>query len=394
MNRAFKFLILPNDTQRTLIAKTFGCCRFIFNRMLGDKIAHYEETGKSLYCYPSQYKKEFPWLREVDAFALVGANNALNAAYTNFFRDKSVGFPRFKSKNTSRRSYTTNLVNGNIALLEGYLKLPKLGKVRIKQHRQVPEGYRLKSVTVSQSPSGKYHASILYEYDADITPVEPVDVLGLDFSMSELYVDSNGNQPNYPKPYRQALEKLAREQRKLSRRKKGGSNREKQRRRVAILHERVANQRRDWLHKRSRQLACDYDAVSIEDLNMKGMAQALNFGKSVSDNGWGMFTTFLQYKLEERGKYLVKIDKWFPSSKLCSNCGTVKEELALSERTYRCDCGMVISRDHNAAINILREGISQLDKTLNRGTHGDSSVNILPMGESSQEAPTSTVARL
>ena len=357
MNKAFKFLLRPTADQRELLAKTFGCCRFIYNRMLADKIAYYEATGKMLNCYPSQYKQEYPWLREVDSLALVGSYNALQAAYRNFFRDKSIGFPKFKSRHRGHNSYTTNLINGNISLAEGYLKLPKLGKVSVKQHRQIPSGYRLKSVTVSLTPAGKYYAAILYEYDAEILPVQPAIVTGLDYSMSELYVGSDGSKPEYPKPYRRMQEKLAKAQRKLSRRQKDGRNREKQRKKVAILHERIANQRRDFLHKQSRQIANAYDAVCIEDLNMREMAQALNFGKSVADNGWGMFTQFLEYKLQEQGKRLIRIGKWFPSSKTCSMCGRVKEELSLSERIYHCDCGFVCDRDVNAAINIRNEGL-------------------------------------
>ena len=360
MNKAFKFRLYPNAEQRVLLAKTFGCCRFIFNRMLADMIAHYEATGQMLYCYPSRYKKEFPWLREVDSLALVGAYNGLQSAYRNFFRDKRIGFPKFKSKHRGDNSYTTNLLNGNIELMGGHLKLPKLGRVKVKQHRQIPLGYRLKSVTVSLSPSGKYHASVLYEYEADILPVEPVNVIGLDYSMSELYVDSSGDRPGYPHPYRKAQAELAREQRKLSHRKKGGANYKKQKLKVAKLHEHIANQRKDFLHKRSRQIANAYDAVCIEDLNMRGMAQALNFGKSISDNGWGAFTRMLEYKLKDQGKQLAKIDKWFPSSKTCSNCGRVKDELALSERTFRCECGFECDRDVNAAINIRDEGIRLL----------------------------------
>ena len=360
MNKAYKFRLYPNEEHKILFAKTFGCCRFIYNRMLADKKAHYEATGGTLYCYPSQYKAEFPWLREVDSLALVGANNALDSAYKNFFRDKTIGFPKFKSKHKGHNSYTTNLINGNIALGGGFLKLPKLGRVKIKQHRQIPDGYKLKSVTVSLAPSGKYFASVLYEYEADIEQVKPVSVIGLDFSMSELYVGSDGNDPAYPRPYRQAQAKLAREQRKLSRLEKGGANYKKQKRKVARLHERIANQRSDFLHKQSRQIANAYDAVCIEDLNMRGMAQALNFGKSVSDNGWGMFTRMLEYKLEDRGKHLIKIDKWYPSSKKCFSCGAVKAELPLSERTYRCGCGYVSSRDVNAALNIRNEGLRML----------------------------------
>ena len=356
MNKAFKFRLYPSGAQMTLLARTFGCCRFIFNRMLADKIDHYKASGGTLRCWPSQYKEEFPWLREVDSLALVGAYNALEDAFRNFFRNKSVGFPKFKSKHKSAKSYTTNLINGNIVLSGGFLKLPKLGKVKIKQHRPIPVGYRLRSVTVSQSPSGKYFASILYEYDCEIAPVEPVSVIGLDYSMGELYVDSDGNMPLFPRPYRLMEEKLAREQRKLSRHKKGGSNYRKQKHKAALIHEKIANQRRDFLHKQSRQIANAFDAVCIEDLNMKGMAQALNFGKSVSDNSWGMFTRMLGYKLADQGKQLIKVDKWFPSSKTCSHCGEVKDELPLSMRTFSCGCGFVCDRDVNAAINIRNAG--------------------------------------
>jgi len=360
MNKAFKFRIYPNAEQRMLFAKTFGCVRFVYNRMLADKIVYYEETKENLRTTPARYKDEFPWLREVDSLALANAQIHLETAYRNFFRDKSVGFPKFKSKHAGQNSYTTNIVNGNIVLSDGFLKLPKLGNVKIKQHRRIPTDCNLKSATVSLKSSGKYYVSILYEYTADIQPVEVVEVLGLDFSMPELYVDSNGVTPEYPQPYRQAQAKLAKEQRKLSRRKKGGSNYRKQKQKVAGLHERIANQRSDFLHKQSRQIANAYDAVCVEDLNMKGMAQALNFGKSVSDNGWGMFTRMLEYKLSEQGKQLVKISKWYPSSKTCSNCGAVKDELPLSERTYRCDCGFVCDRDVNAAINIRNAGRSLL----------------------------------
>ncbi|SDJ15635.1 putative transposase [Alteribacillus bidgolensis] len=178
--------------------------------------------------------------------------------------------------------------------------------------------------------------------------------------MNSLFVDSKGKKANYPRFYRQTLEKLAKEQRILSRRKKGSHRWYKQRLKVAKLHERIANQRKDFLHKESHKLAKWYDCVVIEDLNMKGMSQALHFGKSVADNAWGMFTTFLQYKLEEQGKKFVKIDKWFPSSKTCSHCGRAVESLSLSDRIFQCECGFVADRDWNAAINIKKEGIREL----------------------------------
>jgi len=360
MNKAYRFRIYPNDEQKVLLAKTFGCVRFIYNRMLAEKQAYYEQTGKTLYMTPAKYKTEFPWLREVDSLALANAQLSLEAAFRNFFRDKNVGHPKFKSKHKGHNSFTTNLVNGNITLENGRLKLPKAGKVKVRQHRTIPAGHRLKSVTVSKQPSGKYYASILYEYEEDITPVCPVNVVGLDFSMKKLYVSSDGLCADYPRFYRRSQEKLAREQRKLSRRAKGGRNREKQRCKVARLHEHVANQRKDFLHKQSRQITNAYDAVCIEDLNMRDMSQTLNFGKSVSDNGWGMFTGFMRYKLKEHGKMLVKTDKWFPSSKMCSCCGTLKDDMPLSERVFRCDCGFVCDRDKNSAINIRNEGIRLL----------------------------------
>jgi putative transposase len=361
MNKAFKFRIYPNKEQIILMSKTFGCVRFIYNKMLSDRIIHYNETGKSLKNRPAQYKKDYEWLKEVDSLALCNAQLNLDRAYSDFFRDKSVGFPKFKEKKHNRASYTTNLVNGNIKLDKGYLVLPKLKAVKIKQHREIPEGYRLKSVTASRTPSGKYYASILYEYEKIIEQVKPDTFIGLDYSMKDLFISSEGVSANYPGYLRKSLEKLKKEQRKLSKCQKGSNNRNKQRIRVARLHEKVTNQRKDFLHKQSRQITNVADVVCIEDLNMKGMSQSLNFGKSVSDNSFGAFTNMLEYKLKEEGKQLVKIDKWFPSSKMCSKCGNIKETLSLSERTYICDfCGTILDRDYNASINIRDEGMRLL----------------------------------
>lgn len=229
----------------------------------------------------------------------------------------------------------------------------------MKQHRNIPLDYKLKSVTVSQTPSGKYYASILFEYESQVQQIKPKTFLGLDFSMPELYKDSNGNEPKYPHYYRQAEKRLKREQRKLSLMQKGSKNRDKQRIKVAELHEKVANQRKDFLHKQSRQIANAYDCVCIEDLDMKAMSQALNFGKSVSDNGWGMFVVFLKYKLEDMGKQLIKIDKFYASSQICSVCGYQNPETKnLSVRIWDCpQCGTHHDRDVNAAINIKNEGM-------------------------------------
>lgn len=342
-----------------MFAKTFGCVRFIYNRMLADKIKHYEETRQKLKNTPAQYKKEFEWLKEVDSLALANAQMNLQTAYNNFFRSPKIGFPRFKSKKSNHESYTTNCVNGNIKLSDGFLALPKIGKIKVKQHRAIPSDYQLKSVTVSKTPSGKYYASILFEYESQIQQIEPKTFLGLDFSMPKLYVDSNGNEPSYPKYYRHAKKKLSREQRKLSKMQKGSNNRNKQRIKVAKLHEKTANQRKDFLHKQSRQITNAYDCICIENLDMKAISQSVNFGKSVLDNGWGMFTTFLQYKLAEQGKQLVKTDKFFASSQICSVCGYKNSDVKnLSVREWLCpSCNTHHDRDVNAAINIMNEGI-------------------------------------
>ena len=359
MNKAYKFRIYPNAEQQIILTKTFGCVRFIYNQMLSDKINHYEETKQKLNNTPAQYKSKFPWLKEVDSLALANAQMNLQTAYNSFFRNPKIGFPKFKSKKSNRRSYTTNCVNGNISIDNGFLKLPKVGLVKLKQHRLILSNYKLKSVTISQTPSGKYYASVLFEYENQIQEQELHDFLGLDFSMHGLYKDSNGNEPAYPRYYRQAEERLKREQRKLSLMQKGSKNRSKQRIKVANLHEKVANQRKDFLHKQSRQIANAYDCVCIENLDMKAMSQSLNFGKSVADDGWGMFVTFLKYKLEETGKRLVKVNKFFASSQICNVCGyknTATKNLSI--RAWDCpECGAHHDRDINAAINIRNEGM-------------------------------------
>ena len=363
MNKAYKFRMYPNSEQEVLINKTFGCVRFIYNKMLGDKIAYYEEHKAKLNTTPAQYKQEFEWLKEVDSLALCNAQLNLQTAYNNFFRDVKTGFPKFKSKHRDRNSYTTNNVNGSIRIEGKQIKLPKLGLVNVKFHRQVYSEYAIKSCTISKSPTGKYYISILVEYEAKI-PHPTIDIdnlLGLDMDMKNLFTDSQGNRAEYPRYYRQMQDKLAREQRKLSKCKRGSNNCCKQKLKVAKLHEKVANQRKDFLHKLSAQIANDYDGVCLENLNMKAMGQCLNLGKSVADNGWGMFTMFLEYKLAERGKPLVKIDKWYPSSKSCSVCGTINDNLILKDRAWTCDCcGTHHDRDWNAATNIKNEGIRLL----------------------------------
>lgn len=357
MNRAYVFRLYPNAEQRVMLAKTFGCVRFIYNKMLQDRIDYYKKTGKSLNNTPAQYKSEFIWLKEVDSLALANAQLNLNRAYKNFFSRPNSGFPKFKSKKKHRFSYSTNNQSGSVRIENGCIRLPKVGYVKLKQHREILPNSTIKTVTVRQNPSGKYYVSILVEYDNQILPIIPHKFVGLDFSMPELYVDSEGNCPKYPSPYRKAEKQLARLQRKFSRTRNTSNNHQKLRIRVARLHEHIANQRKDFLHKKSAELAMKYDVVGIEDLNMKNMARTLHFGKSVADNGWGMFTNMLSYKLAWQGKQLIKIDKWFPSSQLCHVCGYQnKNTKNLNIREWGCPhCGTYHNRDVNAAINIREE---------------------------------------
>ena len=349
-----------------MLTKTFGCVRLVYNYYLDRKIKQYQ-ADKTTVNYTQcanemvvlKKTEDYSFLKEVDSVSLQQSLRHLDTAFQNFFRNPKVGFPKFKSKKSNRRSYTTNYINGNISIKNGYIKLPKIGFVKLRQHRIIPSDYKLKSVTVSQTPSGKYYASVLFEYDNQVPQIEPQSFLGLDFSMHELYRDSEGNEPRYPRYYRQSEKKLKKEQRKLSKMVKGSNNRAKQRIKVAKLHEKVANQRKDFLHKQSRQIANAYDYVCIEDLDMKAMSQCLNFGKSVSDNGWGTFTTYLKYKLEDMGKQLVKVDRFFASSQMCSVCGYKNTETKnLSIRAWDCpECGTHHDRDVNAAINIRNEGV-------------------------------------
>lgn len=370
MNKAFRYRLYPDKEQLELINKTFGCVRFVYNRMLADRKEKYEqckddkETLKELkYTTPANYKDEFIWLKEVDSLALANAQINLNTAYKNFFRDKSIGFPKFKNKHKDRKSYTTNNQKGTIRIIDNsHVRLPKLKDVKIKLHRQIPSYCEIKSATISMTSSGKYYISILVEFDAEIQSIIPCmdNIIGLDYSSKALYIDSFDRSAEYPKYYRKMEEKLKREQRKLSNRMKEGKNRDKQRQKVAKLHEKVANQRKDFLHKQSRQIANAYDAVVVEDLNMRGIAQGLKLAKSTNDNGFGMFRIFLEYKLKEQGKQLVVIDKWYPSSKTCNVCGEINKELTLADRVWTCSCGTLHDRDYNAAINIRNEGCRML----------------------------------
>ena len=366
-NRAIKYRIKPNKAQEQLLQQTFGCVRLVYNHYLGDRKDAYDKNGTSLNYYDNandlkRLKNELPFLKDVDSISLQQCLRHLDTAYKNFFRDKKVGFPRFKSKKNNHKSYSTVCVNENISIESKHIKLPKIGKVKMVCHRPVPDDWKLKSVTVSQEPDGKYYVSVLFEYVTSIVEVPSKTILGLDYSMSSLYVDSDGNSCGYPKFYKQALDRLAREQRKLSKMEKGSNNYYKQRKKVARLHKHISNQRKDFLHKQSTEIANRVDTVCIENLDMKKMSQEYNFGKTISDNGWGLFTNYLEYKLRDRGKHYVKIDKFYPSSQICHCCGFKNEEIKdFAIRKWTCPkCKNEHDRDVNAAINIRNEGIKYL----------------------------------
>lgn len=369
-NRAIKYRAYPTEEQEVLLAKTFGCVRFVWNHMLMDAQQFLNEAGTFFVPTPAKYKKEFPFLKEVDSGALCNTQLDLQDANDRHLESpKTVGTPRLKSKRKSKMSYTTNIhsyktKDGSVVytLALGYeaIKLPKIGWVKIKKHRLPDADWVLKSATVSCTRSGKYFISLLYEFEKDIQPVVPTKKtsLGLDYSSHDFYVDSNGKVANYPQFYRQSEEKLAKEQRKLSRMKVGSRNYDEQLHKVQLLHEHIANQRKNFCHTVSAAIAKQYDAVFVEDINLRGLAGSLKLGKSTNDNSFGMFRTMLEYKLTSQGKTFAKIDKWYPSSKTCSVCGFVKEDLMLTDRVWTCSaCNTTHNRDHNAAINIRNVGL-------------------------------------
>ena len=377
MNKAIKYRVYPTTEQSIMFAKTFGCCRKVYNLMLSDKIEGYKLTGKFPTVTPAKYKNDYPYLREVDSLALANKQMDLQEAFRNTFsksRRKKNGFPKFKSAKHSRKSYTTNNQHGTVAIIDSkYIRLPKIGKVKAVIHRVPDDSWTIKSATVSQESDGKYYISVLFEFENIVNPyvADKTNAIGLDYASDGLYVDSNGNTGTNHKYYRESHDKLAKAQRKLSRMQGSkkyevkSNNYIKQLRKVNKIHRHIANQRLDNLHKISTKIANSYDVVCVESLNMRSMANhGFGNGKATLDNGYGMFLSMLEYKLSDRNKYLVKVDKWFPSSQRCHCCGKIHPEMkSLQTRTIKCDCGLTMSRDQNAAINILHEGLRLLAET-------------------------------
>ena len=359
MLKAYKYRIYPNKEQRIYFAKTFGCVRFVYNQMLADRIKSYEENKdlevKTMkYPTPAQYKKEYEWLKEVDSLALANAQMNLDKAYKNFFRDKSVGFPKFKSKKNNYKSYTTNNLKGTIHIENSHIKLPKLkSMVKIKQHREF-DGL-IKSCTISQVPSGKYFVSVLV--DTEINQLPKVDKkVGVDVGLKEFAITSDGEFFHNPKWLRKSEKRLAKLQKDLSRKQKCSKNRNKARLKVAKLHEKISNQRKDFLHKVSTQLLRENQTIVIEDLKISNMQQNHKLAKAISEVSWFEFRTMLEYKASWYGREIIIAPTNYASSQLCSNCGNKSSQTKdLGCRTYVCPvCGMVMDRDINAGKNLLK----------------------------------------
>ena len=372
IKRAYKFRIYPDSEQSRFFIKSFGCVRKVYNLMLDDREKAYEEyklTGiKTKYPTPAKYKEEYPYLKEVDSLALANAQLNLEKAYKNFLRNKDFGFPKYKCKSNPVQSYTTNNQN-TIYIKDSYIKLPKLKSlVKIKLHREI-KGL-IKSVTISKNSLDHYFISILCEEEIEKLPKTNKNI-GIDLGIKEFATMSDCTKVANLKFTKEYEKKLKREQRKLSRRGRlakdsdkklsDSKNYQKQKKRVAKIHNKIRNKRKDFINKFSTEIINSHDIICMEDLNIKEMLKNHKLARNISDVSWSEFGRQLEYKANWYGRKVVRVPTFYPSSKTCSSCGNVKKKLLLSERTYHCECcGLEMDRDYNASINILRKGLEML----------------------------------
>ena len=370
MLKAYKYRLYPNKQQEILIQKTFGCARFVYNKMLSIKIDKYKNENVSMnridcnnYCN-RVLKNEFEWLKEVDKWSITNSIYNMDTAYKNFFKGLS-NYPKFKSKKDNHKSYKTNFSNNNIEVNfdNNRIKLPKLKWVKCKAHRKF--NGKIKSATISQNPSGKYFVSVLVDTE-NIQLPKNNNSIGLDLGIKNLLITSDGavyDNKKYTYKYEKQLAKL---QRQLAKKKKGGNNYNKQRIKVAKLYEKIANARRDNLHKISSEIIKDNQFIFSEDLNIQGMLKNSRLSKAISDCGWYELTRQLQYKAEWNDRVYMKVNRFYPSSQLCNKCGykntDTKGTKGLGIRYWECpECGEIHDRDINASINVLKEGLRILE---------------------------------
>ena len=359
--KSYRFRIYPNKEQQAVLARYFGSVRFVYNHFLAERKRQYEETNSSDSYYAQakaltelKHTEEFSWLSEINSQTLQHALRHLETAYVNFFRGNAK-FPSFKSKK-AKNSFT---VPQHCTISGGRIYIPKFKEgIKVREHRKV-RGI-VKSMTISLTPAGKYYVSILSKENYEAIG-KTGKVVGIDLGLKDFVITSDGRKYKNHRYLKQYGKKLATAQKHLSRKQHGSNSYEKQRRKVAAIHEKIANCRMDNQHKVSIDLIRNYDVICLEDLNIKGMVKDHRLSKAINDASWGQFVSMLSYKAEINDKQVVKIDRWYPSSKTCHNCGWVNEGLKLSDRQWVCPhCGEVIDRDVNAAKNILSEGLRNI----------------------------------
>jgi putative transposase len=375
--RTYQFELQPTQEQKVLLDKHFGCIRYVYNYFLNERKEQYQSDKKSDNYYKqaatlTELKKqeETVWLKEVNSQSLQFALRCLDTAYVNFFRGNAK-FPRFKSKK-KKNSFT---VPQFAKLGGGRFYAPKFKEgIKVNIHREVKG--KIGKCTLSKTPTGKYFVSILSE--EQYQPKEKTGaVCGIDLGLKDFAITSDGIKFKNNKYTKQYEKELAKAQKHLSRKQKGSSSFERQRRKTARIHEKITNSRMDNLHKVSHQLVSDYDIIALEDLNVKGMVKNHKLAKHISDASWGTFVMLLEYKADWNDKQIIKINRFYPSSKTCCECGWINQDLNLSIREWICKNGHVLDRDLNAARNILKEGLKIISSGTGDYTGGDSQIRLL-----------------